>query len=203
MKNRIANECKIKDLHQTVMGFAYIKGPIAHTQHYECAAWHESAVSDTNVVVPLTLVEDYHHPHELTLDASVPGKITDNYFQSLWCGNKIGETYDTTKDEGKPKDVRISVPLHKSLESYFQLIESKDAYHNIYVPRSHMDVIEEYYQKKFEHFRDYMADLIAEHKEFGNGGESNCKYIGCAKQVGYAGRNLDDIAKVLDRINFL
>ena len=200
MKNRIARECDIKELVGKVMGHALIKAPIEQTQHYECAAWHETAVSESGVVVPLTLVEGYHHPHDLTLDGSVPGKIKDNYFQSLWCGNAIGESYDTKKDEGKPKDVSISVPLFESLEYSFKI--NKD-YHEIYVSRDHLDLIEEYYQKKFEDARDYMSKLIAEHREFGNGGERQSEYACCATSIGYSGGQLQGYAKIIDRINFL
>lgn len=203
MQNKIADSCDIKNFHGKLMGYAYIKAQISHTQHYECAAWHETAVSESDVVVPLILCEGYHYPHDLTLDASVPGKITDNYFQSLWCGNAIGKSYDTKKDEGKPKDIGISVPLHQALESSFQLIESKNAYHGIYVSRSHLGKIEEYYQKKFEYYRDYMETVIAEHKSFGNAGADNSPYNTCANQIGHAGKNLRELSKVLDRINFL
>jgi len=203
MQNKIADSCDIKNFHGKLMGYAYIKAQISHTQHYECAAWHETAVSDSHVVVPLTLVEDYHNPHDLMLSGSVPGKVTDNYFQSLWCGNKIGESYDTKKDKGKPKDVGISVPLYESLESSFQLIGDKNAYHGIYVSREHIGVIEEYYQKQLEHYRDYMSDLIAEHREFGNKGSWGGEFNNCANQLGHAGDKLRVFSKILDRINFL
>ena len=60
---------------------------------YECAAWY------TDIRVPAGI-------YEVTTDGywifvELPGNIVTDYFQSLYCGTSIGETYDQKQNAGK------------------------------------------------------------------------------------------------------
>jgi hypothetical protein len=39
----------------------------------------------------------------------VAGTIVSDYFQSLWCGNRIGSAYDTEQNKGKPAEWRAGL----------------------------------------------------------------------------------------------
>lgn len=100
-----------------VIGKILLTKPIEHTRRdYECAAWHQTHVTDTGVFdVKLTLNYLYPDQHPGAV-AVIPATITDDFFPALFGGNMVAGT-------GKPKHVgqrtthTISVPLYQAMQT--------------------------------------------------------------------------------------
>ena len=81
---------------------------------YECAAWYQSVALEPGEHPVYGQFRGGEREDELEdlVSFMVPGTITEDYFQSLWCGNQIGADYDRKKNAGKPAIWRSGTYLH-------------------------------------------------------------------------------------------
>ncbi len=86
-----------------------VKPATNHRASYECAAWWQDEESETGIF-PLILCEDRFNKGRFFSVATVPAKVTDCYFGSLWCGNAIGK-YDKTADLNREATIYVTIQL--------------------------------------------------------------------------------------------
>lgn len=80
-----------------------------HDAGYECAAWWEDRVSTTGVF-DVIIGHDPHEKNRIFFFARIPATVKADFFPALWCGNLIGDPYDTTKNAGnRCADVIITI----------------------------------------------------------------------------------------------
>lgn len=71
---------------------------VFHYAGYECAAWWR----DTLVPAGDYPVFGYRQGSSIHFTADLAGTITEDNFQSLWCGTPIGDGYNCKQNAGKP-----------------------------------------------------------------------------------------------------
>lgn len=103
-----------------------LKGPIVgavqvniafryHKADYECAAWwedHEAIVG----VHPVYLVRNYHTPKDLGVTAEIRGKVVNDYFPALWCGNHISNKPYEPKHVGEARTIRSGIDVIDAIQ---------------------------------------------------------------------------------------
>lgn len=72
---------------------------------FECAAWDEEILL-TPGEYSISAELDASGEVKDSVFFSVAGTIKSDYFQALWCGQRIGDAYDPKQNAGKSKDWR-------------------------------------------------------------------------------------------------
>ena len=71
------------------------------TNTYETAAWYQKVLVKAGTY-PVT-TDGYW------VFVKLPGTITEDYFQSLYCGNSFGKPYDVHQNKGQNSDHNIQL----------------------------------------------------------------------------------------------
>lgn len=74
-----------------------------YRSQFETASWYEEIILKPGQYD--VLLDEYSSPGRPYYRTSIPGVIESDYFQSSFCGNPIGQSYDTKQNAGKPKTV--------------------------------------------------------------------------------------------------
>ena len=85
-------------MEKTLIGYMILSDATTYTNLFECAAWYEK------IQVPAGKYPVFATVKNGEVDDiwySLPGTITSDYFQPLFCGNRIGSQYDIFKNTGK------------------------------------------------------------------------------------------------------
>lgn len=87
-----------------VVGYINLTEERVVERTYECAAWY------TRIQLKPGRYEVKAHlnNNEWWFGTSIPGTVVSDYFQSLFCGNAIGERYDTSQNKGKADEWAVS-----------------------------------------------------------------------------------------------
>jgi len=92
------------------IGWLRVNSPVVNLNRgYECAAWWQEETSALGIF-PLILREDPYSKGKFYATATLPAKVTDCNFASLWCGNPIGK-YDKSSDLGRDASISFRVNL--------------------------------------------------------------------------------------------
>lgn len=87
-----------------------VKDEVTQQNSFECAAWSETVQLEPGSHPVACKVTDGRVDDLVWF--SIPGVITEDYFQSLCCGMSIGEAYDRSKNEGKSANWHGSFYCH-------------------------------------------------------------------------------------------
>lgn len=193
MTRKIHNEI-VKKYQGQVVGRIRIKKPVEHQQLFECAAWHRNSESSLGVF-DLKLTEHHSFPHEIELVASLPATVTDDYFQSLWCGNPIGKHYDTKQNAGKEAPpIAHRMKIMDAVERTGNTPDGKEF--DVYLDPAIWPEIIAHYRAELADAIKYLAECSQVFQEHGDGGE----YRSNLTQLGYAARNVGKLVKLIDEI---
>lgn len=98
---------------QQRIGTFVVNETLTHSRSFETAAWSETIevapgeYAITGEVNEAGGVKDF--PGAMV---ALPGTVTQDYFQSLWCGSPIGRTYNRHQNSGKPATYHLSTYAH-------------------------------------------------------------------------------------------
>lgn len=107
---------ELKPFVNAVVGYIQINESwLHHNNNYECAAWWEDSKIQTGVY-PLTLVENYLHPKDLSLNAKLNSVVVDDYFPALWGGVSISKKPYVAKNVGQIRTVNHRLDILDSME---------------------------------------------------------------------------------------
>jgi len=92
------------------IGTITIKEGDVRDRLYECAAWYTRIELEPGTYPVYGIYEKYGYAYREEVrdkwylkwvSYSVPGTIVEDNFQSLFCGNPVGKSYDRTQNAGK------------------------------------------------------------------------------------------------------
>lgn len=128
-----------------VIGAVRVNVPFTfHKNDYECAAWWEDHGAVTGVY-PVTFEKEYHSPHDIYACGQIGALVTDDYFQSLWCGMPIGKEAYRAKHIGENRIIRQRIDLVEAIRSTGH---TPDGALSWYIHRPWWDVALRYAEKK-------------------------------------------------------
>lgn len=107
-------------MNKKLVGHLCLTEPKEFTNHFECAAWWERVLVDAGEY-PV-----YEYESKGLYYVSMQGTIVEDYFQSLWCGSRVGSTYDTEKHAGKHAAARTSFYRWSAPEEFRPLEDHHD-----------------------------------------------------------------------------
>lgn len=177
----------------TVVGKVQVNKPAERDDRgFECAAWWEKSVSATGMF-DVVLVRDYHNRDRFFFTASLPATVVEDNFQSLFCGNRIGDAYDTKKNAGRTtRDIAITKDLVKGCTESSAHGECDQKW--AILPHVWQAVVDRL-RDQAERYGEYVAYCFAEWKTEGDG-----KYNAKLTQLGYAGEQLKKCCEGADEV---
>jgi hypothetical protein len=100
----------------TVIGAVRVNQPhVYRNDSYECAAWWEERTSETGIFL-VRLAQAPFHPHYLSCVATLPAKVTNDWFPGLWCGVSISNEPYKPKHIGEAREIKIGIDLVEAIE---------------------------------------------------------------------------------------
>jgi len=167
------------------IGFIRLHKPIVeHNNSYECAAWWEERTSEIGVF-PVTLEKNYYD-NEFRVCASIPAKVTNDYFPALWGGAAINDKPYTPKHIGEDRIIHYTHNLVQAIVATGRL-QSSDV--DWYIdPDVWMDVIRFKEGVLERAYNDLSNDFWKQYK-------NDDQYHSRLGMIGYLGRTLSDASK--------
>ena len=164
---------------------------------YECAAWSEDRVSAIGVF-DIVIRQDPYNKERLFFSASLPATIERDYFPSLFCGNLIGNAYDTSQNAGKPcRNIEIvRADTAETISASSASYPNEDGTKWAIFPEL-WQAVADYHRALLERYIAYAPLVSLDYTE-----NPNDKYLSNVGQLGYCGKKLNGHSDSLQKIDF-
>lgn len=189
-----AAQAAIKVLVGNVFGKVEVTTPVeCEDRGFECAAWNETRVSGTGVF-DVTLRQDPHNKNRIFFAAEMPATILRDFFPSLFCGNMVGQPYDTAKNAGNP--ARPVIIVKEPVEAVMKSSASEGEKGQKWA------ILPETYRALAECYRAQHAAAVAyqAYANFVFQTEDDDQFLSKIGQTAYAGERVADAARAVVEI---